>query len=937
MTPTHLGRIPAVALGGRQTGFGGIAAFLARAGAVLLAVAGAAGQELKVDINNNNRPVLEGLDPAYLPWSTNALWFAGGDATSNTLGGITVTFTRVGPHGTGLAPGYWKEGVQNAAYHAKLVSDGIKVSNGDAGGRIEMRLAGLSAGSHTLLTYHTVWDNLSTGSVAPLQVSVDGVRVVTNLAMTVRVTNNADSATAYLELEAVAGREVVVLFEAETNTAASVKNVYINGFEIDTAHSSRRAANPSPAHGDEHVAADDKAVLLNWTPAASAVSHDVYFGTESNEVALASRVSPVFKGNQTASNHLASGLSSLRTYFWRVDEVDASGSVARGELWQFRLRHLAFPGAEGYGRFARGGRGGVVVEVTHLNDSGPGSLRDALTGNYGPRTVVFTVGGLITLESDLIINQNHPCLTLAGQTAPGKGICVRKSQLGISGGRDVIVRHIRSRPGDLSGRTLNGSGMAGSDHCIMDHCSISWGIDEEMSTRNCRNVTLQRTLISEALNLAGHENYPPGTAHGYAASIGGDIGSFHHNLLAHCEGRNWSLAGGLDAAGYFAGRLDIFNNVVYNWGHRTTDGGAHEVNFVNNYYKPGPASSFFYALNAQYGNFPGTQQYYFNGNVMPGHFDESNQAAGRMASPENGGSVPTNYSPWVSIPFFPSDAEIQSAREAYQSVLSDVGCTQPALDDHDARVIGETLSGTVTFYGSISHYPGLPDSQEDVGGWEDYPQVSRPTGWDTDHDGLPDWWERIKGLNPNSAPGDYSDSNADLEGDEYTELERYLHWMATPHYDCPAGGALDVDLAALSRGFQDHPVYSITTVSNGTAQILSDGRTVRFTPGESRESLAGFGFSVADAANRVMTRAVGIHVLPGVAPSAPRLGIGRQEHSLVLDLVGPAGRSLVVERATALGGEWVRWTNLVASGTNQFIFLQGLAAESSLFFRAFTQ
>ena len=229
-------------------------------------------------------------------------------------------------------------------------------------------------------------------------------------------------------------------------------------------------------------------------------------------------------------------LSSLLTYWWRVDEVDNTNGVTKGDLWKFRARHLAFPGAEGYGRFARGGRGGVVVEVTNLNDSGPGSFRDAIEGNYGPRTVVFTVSGLITLESDLIISGNRPYMTVAGQTAPGKGICTRKHQFGMSGPRDVICRYIRSRVGDISGETQNGSGMAGADHTIMDHCSISWGIDEEMSTRGAKNLTLQKVLISEALNIAGHDKYPPGTKHGYAASIGGDVATFHHNLLAHCEG-----------------------------------------------------------------------------------------------------------------------------------------------------------------------------------------------------------------------------------------------------------------------------------------------------------------------------------------------------------------------------------------------------------------
>src|SRR5512137_1124739 len=216
--------------------------------------------------------------------------------------------------------------------------------------------------------------------------------------------------------------------------------------------------------------------------------------------------------------------------------------------------------------------------------------------------------------------------------SPAKAICIRKYNFGLSGTHDVIVRYVRVRPGNLSGATLDGMGMASSDHCIIDHCSISWTLDEAFSSRGARNSTLQRTLISEALNEAGHKKYPPGTQHGYAASIGGDIGSFHHNLLAHCAGRNWSLAGGLDKKGYYIGRLDLRNNVVYNWKNRATDGGAHEVNFVNNYYKPGSATRWFYALNAQYGGFPGTQQYYFEGNVMPGYFGLANQAAGRTAT-----------------------------------------------------------------------------------------------------------------------------------------------------------------------------------------------------------------------------------------------------------------------------------------------------------------
>ena len=432
---------------------------------------------------------------------------------------------------------------------------------------------------------------------------------------------------------------------------------------------------------------------------------------------------------------------------------------------------LAFPTAEGYGRFAQGGRGGRVIHVTNLNDSGPGSFREAVEAE-GPRTVVFDVSGLITLESKLIVRKTNGSLTIAGQTAPGKGLCLRKYNFGMLGATNVIIRYVRVRPGNISGTTLDGMGMASSDNCIIDHCSISWTLDEAFSSRGAHNITFQRTLISEALNEAGHKKYPPGTQHGYAASIGGDIGSFHHNLLAHCAGRNWSLAGGLSKPkNEYAGRLDIRNNVVYNWSKRATDGGAHEVNFVNNFYQPGPATKFFYALNAQYGGFPGSQRYFFNGNVMPGHFDLSNQEKGRTATTERGGRLPTEYSPWSDTPFFESHVKTHSAQESYSNVLSNVGCNFPALDEHDTRVIAEVRSGTAKFKGSKTDLPGLPDSQDDVGGWENYPEIKRPADWDTDRDGMPDAWEKQHGLNPSDA----TDGNKDLTGDGYTNLEKYLN------------------------------------------------------------------------------------------------------------------------------------------------------------------
>lgn len=435
-------------------------------------------------------------------------------------------------------------------------------------------------------------------------------------------------------------------------------------------------------------------------------------------------------------------------------------------------RQLAFPTAEGYGRFAQGGRGGRVIAVTNLNDSGPGSLRAAIEAE-GPRTVVFEVSGRIKLQSKLVVRKNNSQLTVAGQTAPGLGICISDHNFGVLGAHDVVIRYVRVRPGNVSGRTLDGMGLASATDAIIDHCSISWTLDEAFSSRGAKNITLQRTLISEALNVAGHAKYPAGTSHGYAASIGGDVGSFHHNLLAHCAGRNWSLAGGLDKrAGHtYAGRLDIRNNVVYNWGKRATDGGAHEVNFVNNYYKPGPATTYLRALNAQYGGFPGTQRYYVAGNVMPGHFGADEQEKARTATTERGGRLPETYSPWADAPFFPAHVRTQTAEAAYADVLANVGCNFPALDPHDQRVLAETRNGTTTFKGSRSGLPGLPDTQDDVGGWDEYPEVHRPAGWDTDRDGMPDAWEKAHGFNAANP----DDGAADRDGDGYTNLEDYLN------------------------------------------------------------------------------------------------------------------------------------------------------------------
>lgn len=614
-----------------------------------------------------------------------------------------------------------------------------------------------------------------------------------------------------------------------------------------------QAVAPQPRDGDERVDVDSGELTLSWRPGQAADMHHVYIGLDAEAVAAANKDSPEYltsTGGQSVT--LPGTFPSINEYFWRVDAENASG-MAKGDVWSFRQRQLAFPGAEGYGRFAVGGRHGSVVKVTNLNDSGPGSLRAAIEVETGPRIVVFDVGGLITLESDITVQSDDDHLTIAGQTAPGKGITLRKNKFGISGVEDVIVRFMRIRLGNLANETSDGTGMQGSNHSIYDHVTVSWTLDEAFSSRNARNITLQRSILSEALNEAGHKNYPAGSRHGYAASVGGDIASLHHNLLAHCAGRNWSLAGGLDSSGEYQGQLDIRNNVVYNWDGRTTDGGAHKVNFVNNYYKAGPATSRDQFLNPQRENIgTGTQDFYVSGNIMDNPENE--------VGPDNQEDGITNPGAdyYKDEPFFPSFVTTQSAREAYKQVLSDVGCNRPEADEHDIRVIGETLARSFSYSGSRTGLPGLPDNESDVGGWEDYPEVYRAENFDTDDDGLPDWYEELVGTNPNSPAGDFSEMRSDPDGDGFTLMDDYLDWMALPTYVVDSDGSVSVDLQALTRGFVLSPVYSIDTVTSGMAEI--DGASLDYTPAGGSSGLATVAFTVTDKERDSMQRTIGFRI-----------------------------------------------------------------------------
>lgn len=710
------------------------------------------GEALKVDISPDNGRK-DVLTPEWHNWLMKDA-----PSASEKFGNITVTFRIAGAIGSDLTAAYWKGG---ADYGVHMANDGVTVKDGNKGGRLEMVIGGLSPGKHNLVTYHSSADNVE---LNPFDVLVNGKVELRGVQPTKRVTDDYDCASVSFEVESIDGKDVVIEFKPSDGD--KVANVIVSGFEIDTIDPKRLAIKPAPAHNDEHA---DPQTTLRWTAAHSASKHRIYLGTDQQAVASATPASPEYQGELSEPAFTSKGLSHFATYFWRVDEVstDPAHAIARGNIWRFRVRHLAFPGAEGYGRFARGGRAGRVIEVTSLEDSGPGTLREACDAE-GPRTVVFRVGGLIELKSKIIIR--NPYITVAGQTAPGDGICIKNYSFGCLGSHDVIIRYIRVRIGDETGETLDGMGLASCDHSIVDHCSISWTIDESFSSRGAKNITFQRNIIAEALNHAGHKKYiGTGKGHGFAASISGNIGSFHHNLLTHNAGRNWSLAGGLDQNARLAGHLDIRNNIVYNWEHRTTDGGCRELNFVNNFYIPGPASRVFTLQKPDPSDPERGMRIYLAGNQIEGHpkANADNWSAAVM-DPDWLAKVRSNE------PLFAPFVTTQSVQDAYKSVLADVGANLPRQDSVDARVIEDVKKREARFMGAISKVPGIIDSQKDSGGWPVY-QGGKALP-DTDHDGMPDDWEQKKGLNP----GDPSDGGKDA-GDGFTNLEVYLNELTTNH------------------------------------------------------------------------------------------------------------------------------------------------------------
>ncbi|MBR1402326.1 MAG: polysaccharide lyase [Prevotella sp.] len=477
----------------------------------------------------------------------------------------------------------------------------------------------------------------------------------------------------------------------------------------------------------------------------------------------------------------------------------------------------AFPGAEGGGMFSFGGRGGKVLTVTTLADDGPGSFRWACEQG-GARIVVFNVSGIIRLKSPIYVRA--PYITIAGQTAPGEGVIIAGESFQVDT-HDVVVRHMRFRRGETN--VMNREDSFGGNpvgNIMIDHCSCEWGLDENISfyrhmfdlhdgkaSRKSPtvNVTIQNTISAKALDTWNHA---------FGSTIGGENTTFMRNLWADNTGRNPSIGWG--------GVFNFINNVVYNWVHRTADGGEYSTmsNFISNYYKPGPltpkegpiAHRIVKSESRSQGLFPFKQfgRVYAVGNIVEGfpEVTKDNWNGGVQTADKDGEMDATEKALMRSdTPFEMPFVSMMGAEQAFNWVLANAGATIPCRDIVDQRIMDEVRTGQAYYvdkyekkvkdnpYGDMwglsdkskneegffkyrrlpkdSYKQGIITDPRQMGG---YPEYGEWKPWkDSDGDGMPDEWEIANGLNPNDA----SDAVKDCNGDGYTNIEKYINAIPT--------------------------------------------------------------------------------------------------------------------------------------------------------------
>ncbi len=458
---------------------------------------------------------------------------------------------------------------------------------------------------------------------------------------------------------------------------------------------------------------------------------------------------------------------------------EPSGELEEQQTDPIQEEALAFPGAEGFGRNATGGRGGRVIKVTNLNDSGPGSFRSALEAE-GARIVVFEISGNIALQSRLVIRNSD--LTIAGQTAPGGGICIKDYPVVIAAD-NIIVRYMRFRMGDAAQQQADALESRFQKNIIIDHCSMSWSTDECATFYSNENTTVQWCFITESLRNSVHGK----GAHGYGGIWGGKNASFHHNLLAHHDSRNPRLGERADEAFALTGLVDLRNNVIYNWGNNSAYGAeAMNVNIVNCYYKPGPATphskreriiSIDKSLDEDSPVYNIWGKFYIDGNYVEGsdRATQSNWQYGIYNQIHDKYNITEKEkeSLRLSSPLdIKNNVVTHTAQEAYEKVIR-FGGASVNRDKVDQRIAEEVVNGSYTFEGSNGSTNGIIDTQGDVGGWPALDKGTIPE--DSDGDGMPDAWEKNHGLNPQLA-----DSGGRDLSTAYDNVEVYINDLVKP-------------------------------------------------------------------------------------------------------------------------------------------------------------
>lgn len=434
---------------------------------------------------------------------------------------------------------------------------------------------------------------------------------------------------------------------------------------------------------------------------------------------------------------------------------------------------IAFPGAEGFGRFSSGGRGGRVIKVTNLKDSGEGSLRAAVE-TKGPRIVVFEISGTIALQSNLRINNSD--ITIAGQTAPGDGITLKNYPVDL-GADNIIIRFMRFRMGDEAKQEGDAIGGKWKNNIIIDHCSMSWSTDECVSVYNNYYTTVQWCIISESLRNSAHHK----GAHGYGGIWGGKFATFHHNLMAHHDSRVPRYGEHANHEFALTDLTDVRNNVYYNWGNNSAYGGeGMNINIINNYYKPGPATlKRDRVYSPDKNKKPGTPVYnkwgkfYISGNYVEGNAQSTkdNWTYGVYNQMQHNYPDLTDEERKAMKALVPHPVNdnivTYDAGKAYKQVVDFAGASL-VRDAVDLRVLNDVKRGSFTANGSAGSKNGIIDTQSDVGGWPELKSLPAPK--DADNDGMPDEWEIAHKLDPGKANA----NDRDLDTD-YDNIEMYLN------------------------------------------------------------------------------------------------------------------------------------------------------------------